>query len=73
MITTGQVELGEEAGATSPIQQRVNVRERLDRRARDGIETTVVVADAPRPVRFPCKHDRGSMTCRRVLNPAAVE
>ena len=50
MITTGQIELGEKAGSPRAVEQRVDVRERLDRRARDRVEAPVVVADAPRAV-----------------------
>ena len=58
MITTGQIELGEKAGSPRAVEQRVDVRERLDHRARDRVEAPVVVADAPRPVRLARENHR---------------
>ena len=48
------------------------MRQRLDRRPRDGVEAPVVVADAPRPVRLTREHHRRRVPGRRVLDPAAV-
>ena len=45
-----QIELGEEACAACLIAQLVDVRQRCDRLLRDGVEPTVIVADARRHV-----------------------
>ena len=51
-IAAGQIEIGGEARPPRAVQQRVNVRQRLDIRPLAGrVEAPVVVADAPRPVR----------------------
>ena len=52
------------------VEQRVDVRERLDRRPRDGVEAPVGVADAPRPVRLAGEHRRRRMARRRVPSSA---
>ena len=46
-----QIELGEEARAAGArlIDQLVNVRQRFDRLLRDGVEPTIILAEAPRP------------------------
>ena len=49
------------------------MRELLDCRLRDGVEPSVVEADAPRPVRLAREHRRRRVTRRRVLDPAAIE
>ena len=38
MITTGKIEFGKEVRTPRAVEQRVHVRQRLDRRARDGVE-----------------------------------
>ena len=73
MITTGKIEFGKEVRTPRAVEQRVDVRQRLDRRARDGVEAPVVVADAPRPVRLTREHHHRRVPGRRVLDPAAVE
>ena len=67
------VKFGEESWPPRTIKQRVDVRQRLHRRARHSIQAPVVVADARRPVRLTREHHRRRMPRGRVLNPAAVE
>ena len=55
------------------IEQRVDVRQRLDCRARDGVEAAIVVADAPQPLWLACEHFRCRVANRRVLDRAAIE
>ena len=68
-----QIELGEEACAARLIDQLVDVRQRFDRLLRDGVEPTVILAEAPRPVRLPREHYRGSMRGTGGDDPALVE
>ena len=49
VIAAGQIKLGEEPRPPRAVEQRVDVRERLDRRPRDGAEAPVVVADRHDP------------------------
>ena len=55
------------------VEQRIDVRERLDRRPRDGVEAPLVVADEPRTVWLASEHHISRVTRRRVLDPAAIE
>ena len=70
-----QIELGEEACAACLIDQLVDVRQRFDRLLRDGVEPTVILGEAPRPVilQVPREHYRGSMEGTGEDDPALVE
>jgi hypothetical protein len=53
------------------IEQRVNVWKGIHWRQADGVEATVVAADAPHPTGLPREHYRRSVARHRVLNPTA--
>jgi hypothetical protein len=73
MVILGEIELGEPSRTLSLVEQGVDVRQGFDEGLGDGVETPVVVADAPRSVGFARKNDRRRMPCRRRLDPAAVQ
>ena len=55
----GQVEFGEEARSAGLIHQLIYMRQGLHRPLSDGVEPPEVLAEAPRPVRFPREDDGG--------------
>jgi hypothetical protein len=68
VITLGQIKLGEPPGSTrlmTLVQECINVLERFERGLRDGVETPVVVANAPRAVLLPCEDHQCSVSRSR--------
>ena len=47
VVARGQVELGEEAGATSLVDELIHVWQRFHGRLRDGIEAAIILAEPP--------------------------
>ena len=55
------------------VHELVDVLKRFDRLLRDGVEPTVILAEAPRPVRLSCKYYRCDVESARRDDPALVE
>ena len=58
-VRHGKIELGEEARTARLIDELVDVRQRLHRPLRDGVQSAVVLTKAPRAILLSREHDRG--------------
>jgi hypothetical protein len=72
-VCHGEIELGEEARTARLVDKLVDVRQRLHRLLRDGVQSAVVLKKAPRAVLLPREHDRGSVRSAGRDNPALIE
>ena len=72
-ISHGKIELSEEARTARLVDELVHVGERLHRPLRDGVKPAVVLAEAPRTIRFAREDDRGCVRGARRHDPALVE
>ncbi len=72
-VSALKVQLREEAGAPSLVDELLNVGQGLHRALRDGVEAAVVLAESSRAIRLASEDDGCGVGGARRDNPAPVE
>jgi len=73
VVARSQVELGEEAGTTSLVDELIHVWQRFHGRLRDGIEAAIILAEPPGAIGLTGKDDGRSMASTGGDNPSILQ